>query len=574
MSSRKTRRAAASARYGLALLLCLPAATVSAQAISNDAGAVQRRALEGVQEQQRAQRLREAEQAGRRAPLQAPTRPGVRIPPALRDYRFMLRRVEIDESAVLSAAETAEVIGRFQGREIAFAELQVLVDALNALYDTKGVLARAVLPPQRIHDGVVKIRLVEARLADVKVTDNHSTRASYVLNRIDLPRGELLAVGRLRAELTDFNLRNDVNLRAALEPGSEFGATDVVLHAIEPSRWDGQLAFDNAGADSVGRERVALNLTARSLTGFRDRVSAAGIFSEGARTGSLLVDAPVGRWGTRLGAGFDASDIEIVDGPLSAAEVEGDAHTLTLQASHPFAVRPDWRIDGFAAYRAKHSSTDFFGFEIVDIEVRSLEYGASVTRFDRRGSWYTEHTFTSGFEGLGGDKSFLTYRGDVQRWQRLSESLLLRMRVQGQWADDDLLPPSEQFQLGGHYTVRGFREGLLIGDSGYLASLELRAPLPVARWLGSNLRGLAERVDGKLFVDHGGAFPFKGAGAGITAADYLTAAGFGLEFRPLEGMSAALTWSFPIGFRDDGDDYRFLFLVQFGLPAIAAYLGR
>ncbi len=559
------------ARLLITLLLLATGGGVFAQVVIDDAGAVQRRALEATKEQQRERRLREAEEAGRRAPLEEPAA-GIRIPEELRDYRFTLRRVELDTSTVLTPAETAEVTSRFEGREIAFAELQQLIDALNALYDAKRVLARAVLPPQRIHDGVVKIRLIEARVAAIKVIDNASTRASYVLKRVKLPRGELLALGELRAELIDFNLRNDVNLRASLEPGTEFGTTDVLLHALEPARWDAQLAFDNAGAESVGRERLALNLTARSLTGFRDRISAAAIFSEGSRTASLLVDAPAGRWGTRLGAGFDASDIEIIDGPLSAAEVEGDAHTLTVQATHPFIVHPAWRLDGLLAYRAKHSSTDFFSFEIADIEVRSLEYGASLTRFDPYGSWYTEHMFTSGFEGLGGDKSFLTYRGEVQRWQRLSESLLLRARVQGQWADDDLLPPSEQFQLGGHYTVRGFREGLLIGDSGYLASLELRMPLRIKRLLGTRIQGFAQQLDGKLFVDHGGAFPFKGAGLGISAADYLTAAGFGIELRPIDGMSAALTWSFPMGFRDDGERYRFMFLVQFGLPTLASYL--
>ncbi|MGE0335315.1 MAG: ShlB/FhaC/HecB family hemolysin secretion/activation protein, partial [Gammaproteobacteria bacterium] len=124
----------------------------------------------------------------------------------------------------------------------------------------------------------------------------------------------------------------------------------------------------------------------------------------------------------------------------------------------------------------------------------------------------------------------------------------------------------------GQYTVRGFREGLLIGDSGYLASVELRAPLPVERWLGAGAQGFAGRFDGKVFLDHGGAFPFKGAGQGIGAEDYLTAAGFGFDVRPLAGMSASLTWSFPIGFRDDGDDFRFLFLVQFGIPALLAQL--
>jgi len=548
-------------------LIVLPAPVTAQEALRDEAGAIQRRQQDLLEQERRAQRLREAEEAARQPIPQAPAVPLLDIPPELRDYRFEVTRIALDPSAVLSAEETKAVTARYEGREIAFAELSSLIADLNALYAQKQVLARAVLPPQKIVDGVVTVRLIEARVGAVKITGNDSTAEVYVTRRVKIPSGEPVKLDALREALVDFNLRNDVNLRAQLTPGERFGTTDIVLQAIEPPRLEATIGFDNAGTEAVGEERVALNVVARSLTQYRDRLLTAGVFTAGSKMGSLFVDVPVWRRGTRLGAGFDASDISIENGPLAAAEVTGSATTLTLQATHPLLARPDLRVDGLLAYRAKRSSTEFFDVEIANVTVRSLEASLSMTKFDATGTWFTQHGLTSGIDGIGSDNSFLVYRGEVQRWQRLWGDALLRLSVQGQWADIELLPPAEQFQLGGRYTVRGFREGLLIGDSGYLTTVELRKPVPAAA-LGALGPRLAGRLTAKLFVDHGGAFPFKGAGEDIGAEDYLSAAGFGFDLTPIEGMSAQLAWSFPIGFRDDREDCRFMFLVQLGLPAL------
>jgi hemolysin activation/secretion protein len=566
---KKPARAGMCALALLAGLAALPVETVRAQAAArDDAGAIQRRALDTLDQARREQQMRDREAAGRRPALEPPAVPALQVPPALKDYRFRVTRIAHEPSAILSAEELSTITGHYEGREILFGDLASLIAEFNAVYAAKNVLARAVLPPQRVTDGVVTVRLIEARIDALKLRENRSTADAYITRRMAVAQGELVALDRLRDSLVDFNLRNDLSLRAELAPGSAFGTTDIVLIAQEPPRWEATLGFDNAGTESVGEERVALNVVARSLSGYRDRLIAAGMFTEGSRTGSVLFDVPVSRRGTRAGVGFDASEIEIVNGPLAEADVAGTASTLSLQLTHPFVAQPALRVDGGLVYRAKHSSTDFFDIEIADITVRTLDYSLSLTRFDERGSWYTQQGFVSGIDGIGSDQSFFLYRGEVQRWQRLWGASLLRVRVQGQWSDTALLPPSEQFQLGGRYTVRGFREGLLIGDDGYLVDAELRAPLPLARYgtLGQRLDG---RVSGKLFVDHGAAFPFKGAGRDIGAEDYLTSAGFGLDYTPVNGASMQLAWSFPIGFRDDGEDYRFMFLVQLGLPALA-----
>jgi hemolysin activation/secretion protein len=54
--------------------------------------------------------------------------------------------------------------------------------------------------------------------------------------------------------------------------------------------------------------------------------------------------------------------------------------------------------------------------------------------------------------------------------------LELRARVAGQWTDG-VVYAGERFSAGGSYTVRGYRENLLLADRGLVGSLELAQPV-------------------------------------------------------------------------------------------------
>jgi hemolysin activation/secretion protein len=70
-----------------------------------------------------------------------------------------------------------------------------------------------------------------------------------------------------------------------------------------------------------------------------------------------------------------------------------------------------------------------------------------------------------------------------------------------QVADDSLLP-LEQIGVGGRYTVRGYRENLMVRDNGLISSLELR--IPVVRG-----RAWADYILLAPFVDFGKAWNNK-----------------------------------------------------------------
>jgi hemolysin activation/secretion protein len=91
--------------------------------------------------------------------------------------------------------------------------------------------------------------------------------------------------------------------------------------------------------------------------------------------------------------------------------------------------------------------------------------------------WYPEAAddtrFNAARKGARSDYSFV--RINVAGTAALSSAWSLVGRLEGQSSDQPLVV-AEQFGAGGANSVRGYPERVLSGDSGAVASLELRAP--------------------------------------------------------------------------------------------------
>lgn len=115
----------------------------------------------------------------------------------------------------------------------------------------------------------------------------------------------------------------------------------------------------------------------------------------------------------------------------------------------------------------------------------------------------------------------------------------------GQAAFDDRLPPNFQQVLGGLYTVRGYEESIVAGDTVILGSAEYRFHLPQAlgfaaqpgTLLGDSFRYKPQQPYGRAdwdlilkgFVDAGRAINSKATSS--ETDENLVGAGFGIEFR-------------------------------------------
>lgn len=67
------------------------------------------------------------------------------------------------------------------GKQVTIDDLNRMIIEFNYVYATKGyVTAKAFLPPQEIKEGIVKVKLVEARVGQISIENNRWTSDSYI----------------------------------------------------------------------------------------------------------------------------------------------------------------------------------------------------------------------------------------------------------------------------------------------------------------------------------------------------------------------------------------------------------
>lgn len=471
-------------------------------------------------------------------PLSTPAHPSGSTEQARATPSLLVTKIVTDKSEILSEQEIHEIVSGYEQKQVTQAELVRIVDALNRLYAAKGYgTARAVLAAQTVYDGVVHIRLIEGRVGKVTVENKTHTRDSYFLNRVPMNRGEILKPDELRQKLAYFNETNDLKMTAILQPGEQFGSTDVMLHAEGPRDFEVTTFTDNAGRDTIGLYRGGVNVTYRSLFGDRDPLTISFLGANGTILVGGSYSLPLGTSGTRLGATFNRDFIALNGGVLGSTGMVGHSSDAAFRLSRPLRVRTNTALSASLSAHYKTSSLSSEGFPLSRTQVRSLELSTEWQRFDVSGTWFASNAFNGGFDNLNG--GFFRYNALVARIQVFSPNVSAIFRASGQVNGVNTLVPIEQMQIGGATTVRGYPEAALIGDRGYAATGELDFPFLPNEWV-------KKRITMATFVDCGGVFD-EGLNSSSKPHDTkLLSSGFGFLFRFLNNVSGRVDFGVPL----------------------------
>lgn len=484
------------------------------------AGEAQRRTLD--QRQEIEQEAAPREEVTDPVRVEEPKLPaGVRAPAGL---SFVLKGVQIDDSAFLSRDTLTAIAQPYVGRTVGFEELQKLVADINAQYRAQGVAtAQAVLPPQNIENGVVRIELIEGKLGEVKLAGNAYTRESFIRDRVRLESGAVVDAERLQEALIDFNRTSEIQLRAALQPGAGYGLTDILLSVEEPARNTLQLFLDNQGVESTGLYQLGLFARRNGLFGWDDQLTLYLVGADGTTTGSLSYGVPVTRSNGRLNLSYARNEIEIIKGPFTALDITGESSTLMLSFKQPLYVSGRQKWDLALSASTTDSETLISEVPFSESTVNKFSAGVSYDRHGSWGRWLTSHTLSTASVDSSTEEwpSFVAYSGTLN-WLRPFEGCCTAAANLGwQYLNEEQAPASELFQIGGLNSVRGYVLGVLSGARGYYAQFELHRPI-------------RDGLSVFAFLDTGAVMP--------EPSEQITGAGLGLSYRYKSWASFDLTY--------------------------------
>ena len=541
--------------FCLALLLGLLAEGHAAAAVisagSLDAGAQMERDRRAIERERIIEQIAEDE-AAKKNKVEQGEKPAAEEAGA--ELSFALQQVIWNPSEILTKDQIQAVTASYIGKQVTLKDLREMADKITNIYRDKGYMTcGAVLPPQRIHDGVVEIRLIEGKTGTVNLTGNRYTKTGYIMNRINLKPGEIANTEKLNRDLRWFQGTNDVQLRVVMKPGAEEGATDYDIMAFEPQNQSVTLYTDNDGYESSGRWRAGIFYNMKSVSGHRDSLRAHFIGSRGTKSWGLGYSVPISRKGMRLDLDYSGNKTKVVKGELEPLGVEGKSNSYSLTFRAPFHVTEKSRHEAGLQYVHQKSETDLGHGQVqwVDDRIQRVIPYVSFTHYGKDSVLYHKHSFVwARRRDIDGESD----TGKLYRlssfWQkRNTNGQFWQARLDGQFGSGDNLAASDRFFIGGVNSVRGYEEGFVGGSRGLSVGLEYHIPVDKAK---------------RIFV-----YPFFdwGTVGGYAAPEHnkLMSAGLGIEAR-YKHLYGTLTVGFPFK-KDFYDDKVSSARVDFSLSA-------
>ena len=459
-------------------------------------------------------------------PAAAPTPELEAVPPgpAVRIDDVRVEGVTVYDAATLRPLY-ADLIGAAVPRE----QLQAAVEALQTRYRQDGYILTTVHGAADRRGGklIFVIRATEGYISDVKLDGDIGDVGKLVLeilqhltvprpvNNADLERYLLLA-----------NDIPGVSAQAVLRRDSpEPGAVELVAK-VARKPFGVQFQFDNRGSPQVGPYEALLTAQANAFTSVGEQVQATffNTFNREQLFGQVDVAGFLNSEGLRL-RGYAGRGNTLPGGSLTGTGFDSDLQIAGVGLSYPVirARRLNLSVDG--GFDAYDGVIDTFaaGGVLSDTHLRILRLGGSADFQDAfvAGLPAANSIVIKASQGLpafgaspnsqmqparaGERNDFSKVTGELTRVQNLiaigDAQTAIKSSIGGQFTND-ILPPSEQYLLGGTRFGRGFFAGEAAGDRALGASVELQ--------LNTNFDGLGpfnpdNRLDVQFysFFDYG-----------------------------------------------------------------------
>jgi hemolysin activation/secretion protein len=511
--------------------------------------------------------------------------------PEYASIRFTPTDAVFDDLRGLSPEALRPAYAPYLGSEHPISVVCEIRDRAAALLRQAGYVAAVEVPEQRIADGTVRFRVLQARLVGIRVRGDAGRAerviAGYlgrlteqeVFNRYEAERYLLLA-----SDLPGYNVR--LALRSAGTTRGEVIGEVTVLR----TRASADLTIQNYGSRQLGRWGGLARAQFYGLTGMGDRTTLS-VFStsdfDEQQTLQIAHDFRLGGEGLTIGGQFTYAwgHPDLGD---PAIDIRSRTLLATLEASYPFVRRQDRTLRGTLGFDFVNQDVDFndlglnrdrlrvayarldfdsVGFDPGDPRYSPVEprwrFGANAEI--RQGLNVFDATEPCGVglvncllpgvvppSRLEGDPTATVLRGGLYGEVRPVPRVTFAIGIRAQYSSDPLLS-FEEYSAGNYTIGRGYDPGTILGDSGFGAQFELRfgSAVPRARdefAVEPFLFYERARVWNEDLLGLRGREALSSVGGGIRAA-------YGDKFR-LEAMIAA-----PVtraGFQTERGDPRFL----------------
>jgi len=480
--------------------------------------------------------------------------------------RFDVMEYVVKGNSILTAADIEAAVYPFMGPGRTVADVEAARSALEKAYQDKGYLSAVVsLPQQKVQGGEVVLEVIEASVAQLKVTGAQYHLPSRIAQALpSVQKGSVPSFPQMQDELAQVQRDGQVQITPIIGAGKTPDAIDIELKVQDDLPLHGYVAGSNKHSFNTAAGRLEAGVSYDNLFQRAHSVGLNWTYSpyRPSEVNTLVLNygLPV-RAGSRLLASWVHSDSNTPTELGGATVVKGDTYGLRWRESLPsYGRNLDHSLTAGIDYKDnRDKNQDVAGFTT---EKPPLRYPAFSVRYDissfgSEGQLTTaDATVTVGTGGLGGrivdcngvstDQFACKRNGASPNFQVLKLGVSRKQPVLGKWTlnlhgemqmASGPLSSQEQFGAGGVDSVRGYYEFEQVGDEGAQLRLELLTPF-LLDWSGYTVQALG-------FFDRAVVHTQQSLAGDIPTVQ-LGSYGLGLRVASGQGLKVSLDWAHPI----------------------------
>jgi hemolysin activation/secretion protein len=459
--------------------------------------------------------------------------------------------IKVDGITALTGQEVSAVLDAYQGGEIEAEQIAAIINQLNSLYREKGFLNSGVMFPAQTKSELVRLQAVEGELDKINVTTEGRLSLSHVERLIRAEVGLPLNINDLQGAFNRLERDDAIEaVKGRLIPGSDGTKSVLNLEVVEADAFSIAVKANNYRSPSVGAEQFQIALAHINLTGHSDELSFGLNHTEGLDSGSIYYSFPVHALRSRIAVFYSKGDTIVVEAPFDAIELESETDTTGFSIKTAFIDSLTRALSLQLGLEQKQSTTSLFGmpFDFTQGSLDGASNAAIVSAslaFEHRSRQQAFSGRVSWRHGLDALDATILPNGlpdgqfDLMQLQlsyvrlfaRAAHDWTLSLSFNSQFTSDTL-QAFERLPLGGHQSIRGFRENQVLRDEAW----EFRAQLDIP---------IYQEGESRFVI-----FPFYDAGEGKNAIEQsnvrqsvsLSSVGIGMHYQ-FEGFSFLLEWA-------------------------------
>ena len=448
------------------------------------------------------------------APVQRPATTPETAPPPLPppgaevgNRTVRVTSVSVEGATVISPAELDRLTAGLAGPSVPMVSIDKVRQDILQEYRSAGYVLSTVSASLDAPSGKLRYIVTEGHIASVKLDGDIGPAGVQVLRFLNrLTEYTPISAKTLERYLLLAQDVPGVHLRAVLQPSAEEPGALNLIAQVTRDAVSGLASFDNRAFDQTGPIEALLVLDLNSFTslGEKTELSFYHTFPNSQNFGQIGEEFFIGGSGLkmRLYAGQGISvpsgggDSGLaISGYHGYTKVLGGALTYPVIRSRQQTLNVGVAFDMLEA-EVKTGSSSALTRQSFD-SLRIVRLQADYVRSDiwagaaRPAVNQMAIRFSHGFSGLGSSHqaapdlprpgehlNFNKMNFEISRTQTLfapweGASVAVMGLLAGQWSSD-VLPPAEQFYLGGSRFTRGYYAGQVPGDKALAATVELQ----------------------------------------------------------------------------------------------------